>query len=81
MAVSSFPLVEPRATISEALIERLVHAFYARIRLDEKLGPIFARKLSHRWDEHLATRASRISHTATWASRRPTSSAGSLYSR
>jgi hemoglobin len=38
--------------ITEALIERLVHAFYARIRNDDMLGPIFAARVTD-WDLHL----------------------------
>ncbi|MBN9062997.1 MAG: hemoglobin [Rhizobiales bacterium 65-9] len=40
--------------ISEQLVERLVHDFYARVRADETLGPIFEARLSGRWDRHLA---------------------------
>ncbi|GGK20762.1 group III truncated hemoglobin [Salinarimonas ramus] len=47
-------LVEPRASIAEADVERLVHAFYARVRADPVLGPIFAPRLAGRWEPHLA---------------------------
>lgn len=40
--------------ITEDLIHDLVHAFYARIRSDEVLGPIFARVIGENWDPHLA---------------------------
>jgi hemoglobin len=40
--------------LSEALIETLVHTFYARVRADETLGPIFEARLAGRWDDHLA---------------------------
>jgi len=40
--------------LSEALIQQLVHTFYARIRQDLILGPIFESRVGHRWDEHLA---------------------------
>lgn len=38
--------------IDEDMIRRLVHAFYARIRSDEVLGPIFAARIAD-WDPHL----------------------------
>lgn len=44
--------VSARTGIDEAMIERLVHAFYDRIRADEVLGPIFAARISD-WDPHL----------------------------
>lgn len=39
--------------IDEALIERLVNAFYARVRRDPRLGPIFEQNLSADWPTHL----------------------------
>jgi hemoglobin len=39
--------------ISEAMIARLVHSFYARVRTDELIGPIFNAKVAD-WDDHLA---------------------------
>ena len=39
--------------IDEAGLERLVHAFYARVREDTQLGPIFNRAIAD-WPEHLA---------------------------
>ena len=41
-------------SISEDLIHDLVHGFYARIRGDAVLGPIFARVIGDNWDPHLA---------------------------
>lgn len=41
------------AGIDEAMIARLVHAFYARIRADAVLGPIFTREIAD-WEPHLA---------------------------
>jgi hemoglobin len=41
-----------RTGITEALIERLVTTFYARVRDDELLGPIFAARVAD-WDVHL----------------------------
>lgn len=38
--------------IDEAMIERLVHAFYGRIRSDDMLGPIFAARIAD-WGPHL----------------------------
>ena len=47
--------------IDEAGLERLVHAFYARVREDAELGPIFNDAIAD-WPEHLA----RL--TAFWSS-------------
>ncbi len=38
--------------IDEAFISNLVETFYARVRADETLGPIFAGHIEN-WDEHL----------------------------
>lgn len=43
----------PDENIDEALIQSVVHAFYARIRADADLGPIFQNVLAGRWDAHL----------------------------
>jgi hemoglobin len=40
------------AGITEPMIRDLVHAFYARVRRDEVLGPIFNARIEN-WDEHL----------------------------
>src|SRR5579871_4818782 len=40
--------------ITEELIRELVHGFYARIRRDGVLGPIFDRVIGEDWDPHLA---------------------------
>jgi hemoglobin len=37
---------------SEAEVTRLVHDFYAKVRDDDRLGPIFAAQI-HDWDHHL----------------------------
>ncbi|MEQ4573888.1 MAG: group III truncated hemoglobin, partial [Gammaproteobacteria bacterium] len=37
---------------SEDEVVRLVHAFYARVRRDPELGPIFERHVAD-WDAHL----------------------------
>jgi hemoglobin len=42
------------AVPSEAGVRALVEAFYTRVDADPLLGPIFARELSGRWDDHLA---------------------------
>jgi len=41
--------------VTEELIERLVHTFYGKVRMDPDLGPIFAEKISGDWDAHLKT--------------------------
>jgi hemoglobin len=38
--------------ITEAMIERLVHGFYAKVRRDPVLGPIFDARVQH-WGRHL----------------------------
>jgi len=40
--------------VSEDMIRELVHTFYARVRRDPLLGPIFNAKVAD-WDTHLAT--------------------------
>lgn len=40
--------------ITEALIEQVVRGFYARIRLDPVLGPIFAAVIGDDWEPHLS---------------------------
>lgn len=40
--------------IDEAMVRRMVHSFYARIREDGMLGPIFNGAIQDRWDTHLA---------------------------
>lgn len=39
--------------ITEAMIEELVRTFYARVRQDSRLGPIFMKALGEDWEEHL----------------------------
>jgi hemoglobin len=41
------------SALSEAMIERLVHAFYGRVRQDDLIGPIFNARVAN-WDDHLA---------------------------
>ncbi len=40
--------------IDEEMIRTLVHGFYARIREDEEIGPIFNGAIGDGWDAHLA---------------------------
>jgi len=54
MVASRIPISQPRAVVTEAMIERLVHAFYARVQQDEILAPIFQARLSAGWGAHLA---------------------------
>jgi hemoglobin len=42
-----------RTGISEAMIERLVHGFYAKVRADDVLAPVFEARI-HDWEPHLA---------------------------
>jgi len=52
------PAMNPGAPIdrrSEAAIGRLVDDFYAKIRVDAELGPIFAHAIPGDWGRHLAT--------------------------
>lgn len=43
-----------RVGITEEMIHGVVHAFYATIRADPALGPIFNRVIGENWDAHLA---------------------------
>jgi hemoglobin len=45
--------VNDLSAIDEAGLERLVHAFYARVREDPELGPVFNGAIGD-WPEHLA---------------------------
>jgi hemoglobin len=44
--------ITERTGIDEAMIERLVRAFYARVQEDELLGPIFNARITD-WEPHL----------------------------
>jgi hemoglobin len=44
--------IRDRTGIDEAMIEALVTAFYAQVRLDPLIGPIFEDKVKD-WDHHL----------------------------
>jgi hemoglobin len=39
--------------ITEAMIERLVHGFYAKVRADAVLGPVFEARIQD-WEPHLS---------------------------
>lgn len=41
------------AGVTESMIHDLVHSFYAEVRMDPLLGPIFDRAIGRAWDEHL----------------------------
>ena len=41
--------------ITEEVIERLVRTFYAKLRRDPDLGPIFEAKIPQDWEPHLRT--------------------------
>lgn len=45
------PLDHPQ--VDREFIGRLVRAFYARVRADKRLGPIFARHIAGDWEPHL----------------------------
>jgi hemoglobin len=49
--VEEGPLRHP--LVDRAFIGRLVRAFYARVRADGRLGPIFAAEISGDWEPHL----------------------------
>ena len=42
------------AGVTEPMIHELVHAFYAKVRGDPALGPVFNRVIAGDWDAHLA---------------------------
>ena len=44
--------IAARTGITEAMIERLVRGFYAKVRADEVLGPIFEARIAD-WEPHL----------------------------
>jgi hemoglobin len=45
--------IAERTGITEAMIERQVHAFYAKVRLDGVLAPVFDARI-HDWEPHLS---------------------------
>jgi len=40
--------------IDETIIRSLVHGFYAKVRQDSKIGPVFNHVIGDDWDHHLA---------------------------
>lgn len=44
--------IQERTGIDEAMIERLVHRFYDRVRADPLIGPVFAARITD-WGPHL----------------------------
>ena len=44
--------IQAETGIDEAMIERLIRGFYARLREDDLLGPIFAARIED-WEPHL----------------------------
>lgn len=53
--MTSSPRVGPgvAAGVTESMIRDFVHRFYAEVRIDPLLGPIFDRAIGGAWDEHL----------------------------
>src|SRR5213595_2558344 len=45
--------ITARTGITEAMIERLVRGFYAKVRSDAVLAPVFEARI-HDWEPHLA---------------------------
>lgn len=44
--------IQARTGIDDAMIARLVHGFYDKVRADEVLGPVFAARIGD-WEPHL----------------------------
>ena len=44
--------IQAETGIDEAMIERFVRSFYARVRADELIGPVFAERIDD-WEPHL----------------------------
>jgi hemoglobin len=57
-----------RTGITEAMIERLVHAFYAKVRSDPVLAPVFEARIAD-WEPHLAQMCALWSSVALMAGR------------
>lgn len=51
LPAQELPLDHPQ--VDRAFIGKLVRRFYARVRADERLGPIFARVIGDDWEPHL----------------------------
>jgi hemoglobin len=50
---SNLPIQSEQPAISEEQIAALVDAFYARVRQDETLGPVFEKAIGSEWEPHL----------------------------
>ena len=50
-----FSCATERDVVTEDGIRRLVDAFYAKVRADPELGPVFARAITGDWQPHLNT--------------------------
>lgn len=49
-------MIMPDATLDEANLTRFLDAFYARVRGDALIGPVFAGAIpDHYWPQHMAT--------------------------
>ena len=46
--------IADKTGVDENMIRKVVHAFYAKVRQDPFIGPIFARAIGDNWDPHLA---------------------------
>jgi len=44
--------IQAETGIDEAMIEKLVRAFYERVQTDPMLGPVFAARIKN-WEPHL----------------------------
>jgi hemoglobin len=53
MQPSNLPIQSEQPAISEEQIAALVDAFYARVRQDETLGPVFEKAIGSEWEPHL----------------------------
>ena len=45
--------VVEKSGVNEDMIKKVVHAFYAKVRRDPFIGPIFGRAIGQDWDPHL----------------------------
>jgi hemoglobin len=62
--------IRSRTGLDEAMIERVVHGFYARVRADALLGPVFAARIAAAdWPAHLERMAAFWSSVALMSGR------------
>lgn len=54
MQLSYSVMADPAAQVDRAQVEALVHQFYASVRADALLAPVFARAMHRSWPAHLA---------------------------